>query len=199
MSEKIHRSWFTRIEQLPQTAERRFTTLFHHIPQRIRFLILTSILSVLTAFLVSNYPISIMPQYRVGDVAKHDLVAPAELIVKDDADGGDLAEQIRRNPVLLRAGEKVTSENLPLIEKVRRYQLSQRQPRRLLGLTALMVIIFFALYKSCASSQSSRLGPRTAFWVAASALMFQTFLVRIGMFGAAVMSTRPETSGLGGF
>jgi cyclic-di-AMP phosphodiesterase PgpH len=199
MSEKIQRSWFTRLEQLPQIVERRFTTLFHRIPQRTRFLLLTSILSVLTAFLVSNYPITILPQYRVGDVAKDDLVAPAELIVKDDVDGADLAEKIRRNPVLLRAGERVTSENLPLIERVRQYQLSQRQPRRLIGLLALMAILYFALYKSCASSQSSRLGPRTAFWVAASALMFQTFLVRIGMFGAAVLSTRPETSSLGGF
>ena len=188
MSEKIQRSWFTRLEHLTQRVERQFTTQFHRIPQRIRFLILTSILSVLTAFLVSNYPISIMPQYRVGDVARHDLVAPAELIV-DDVQGDESLRQIKRKPVLLRAGETVTAEKLPLIERVRQYQLSQRQPQRMIGLLALMVIIFFALYKSCASSQSSRLGPRTAFWVAASALMFQTFLVRVGMFGAAVLST----------
>jgi len=140
-----------------------------------------------------------MPQYHVGDVAKHDLVAPVELVIKDELSGDDLAQLLKGNPVLLRAGETVTAEKLPLIDGVRQYQLSQRQPRRLLGLLALMVIVFFALYKSCSASQSSRLGPRTAFWVAASALMFQTFLVRIGMFGAAVLSTRPETSGLGGF
>ena len=59
--------------------------------------------------------------------------------------------------------------------------------------------MFFALYKSAVTSQSSRLGPRTAFWVASSALMFQTLLVRVGMFGASVLSARPETGGLGGF
>jgi cyclic-di-AMP phosphodiesterase PgpH len=199
MSKKRQRSWLTRLEQIPQRAGRRFTTQFHRIPQRIRFLILTSILSALTAFLVSNYPVSILPQYHVGDVAGADLVAPVEFIVNDDIVEDELTKQIRSSPVLLHKGEEVTAEKLPLIEKVRQYQISERQPWRLIGLWALMGIIFFALFKSCASSQSSRLGPRTAFWVAASALMFQTLLVRLGMFGAAVLSTRPELSGLGGF
>jgi hypothetical protein len=199
MSKKRQRSWLTRLEQIPQRAGRRFTTQFHRIPQRIRFIILTAILSALTAYLVSNYSVSILPQYRVGDVASADLVAPVEFIVDDDIGEDELTKQIRSNPVLLHKGEEVTAEKLPLIEKVRQYQIAQRRPWRLAGLAALMGIMFFALFKSCASSQSSRLGPRTAFWVAASALMFQTLLVRLGMFGAAVLSTRPELGGLGGF
>lgn len=199
MSKKIKRSWFTRLENLPQRAERRFTTQFHRIPRNIRFFILISFLSILTTLLVSNFPITILPSYHVGDIAKHDLVAPVELIVKDDVGSDDLAEEIRRNPVLLRAGERVTAEKLPLIERVRQYQLAQRQPRRLIGLLALVGLMFFALYKSTVISQSSRLGPRTAFWVASSALMFQTLLARVGMFGASVLSTRPETDGYGGF
>ncbi len=199
MSKKRQRSWATRLEHLPQRAERGLTTQFHRIPQKIRFFILTSLFSVLTTFLVSNYPISILPQYSVGEIAKHDVVAPVEFVVRDDVGEDKLTEQIKSNPVLLRAGETVTTEKLPLIERVRQYQLSQRQPKRLIGLMALMGMLFFALFKSCGASQSSRLGPRTAFWVASSALMFQTLLVRIGMFGAAVLSTRPEPSGLGGF
>ncbi|MGH9752705.1 MAG: HD family phosphohydrolase [Blastocatellia bacterium] len=199
MSKKRQRSWASRIEHLPQAAERRISTQFHRIPQKIRFFILTSLLSVLTTLLVSNYPVSILPQYRVGDVAEYDIVAPAELIVEEDAIGDDLSDLLRRNPVLLHAGEVVTAEKLPLIERMRQYHLSQRQPRRLIGLLALVGMMFFALYKSAITSQSSRLGPRTAFWVAASALVFQTLLVRIGMFGAAVLSTRPETNSFGGF
>ncbi len=199
MSKKRQRSWFTRLENLPQRAERRFTTQFHRIPQKIRFFILISLLSVLTTLLVSNFPISILPSYRVGDVVEHDVVAPVELIVKDDVEDDNLAEQLKRTPVLLRAGETVTAEKLPLIERVRQYQLAERQPKRLLGLLALVGMMFFALYKSAVTSQSSRLGPRTAFWVASSALMFQTLLARVGMFGASVLSARPETGNLGGF
>jgi cyclic-di-AMP phosphodiesterase PgpH len=140
-----------------------------------------------------------MPSYHVGDVAEHDVVAPVELIVKDDVGDDDLAAQLKRNPVLLHAGETVTAEKLPLIERVRQYQLAERQPKRLIGLLALVGMMFFALYKSAVTSQSSRLGPRTAFWVASSALMFQTLLARLGMFGASVLSARPETGGLGGF
>jgi putative nucleotidyltransferase with HDIG domain len=199
MSKKRHWSWLTRLENLPQRAERRFTTQFHRIPQRIRFFILISLISILTTLLVSNFPISILPSYRVGDVVEHDVVAPVELIVKDDVGDDNLAERLKRNPVLLHAGETVTAEKLPLIERVRQYELGARQPKRLIGLLALVGMMFFALYKSAVTSQSSRLGPRTAFWVASSALMFQTLLVRVGMFGASVLSARPETGGLGGF
>jgi putative nucleotidyltransferase with HDIG domain len=199
MSKKRQWSWLTRLENLPQRAERRFTTEFHRIPQRIRFFILISLISVLTTLLVSNFPISILPSYSVGDVVEHDVVAPVELIVKDDVVDDNLAERLKRNPVLLHAGETVTADKLPLIERVRQYQLAARQPKRLIGLLVLVGMMFFALYKSAVTSQSSRLGPRTAFWVASSALMFQTLLVRIGMFGASVLSARPETGGLGGF
>jgi putative nucleotidyltransferase with HDIG domain len=199
MSKKRQWSWLTRLENLPQRAERRFTTQFHRIPQKIRFFILVSLLSALTTLLVSNFPISILPSYRVGDVVEHDVVAPVELIVKDDVGDDDLAEQLKRNPVILHAGETVTAEKLPLIERVRQYQLAQRQPKRFIGLLALVGIMFFALYKSAVTSQSSRLGPRTAFWVASSALMFQTLLARIGMFAASVLSARPETGEFGGF
>jgi putative nucleotidyltransferase with HDIG domain len=135
----------------------------------------------------------------VGDVVEHDVVAPVELIVKDDVVDDNLAERLKRNPVLLHAGETVTADKLPLIERVRQYQLAARQPKRLIGLLVLVGMMFFALYKSAVTSQSSRLGPRTAFWVASSALMFQTLLARVGMFGASVLSARPETGGLGGF
>src|SRR5262249_57793324 len=127
------------------------------------------------------------------------VVALVDLLVHDGVGKDDLADQLKRNAVLLRAGETVTAEKLPVIERVRQYQLAERQPKRLIGLLALVGMMFFALYKSAVTSQSSRLGPRTAFWVASSALMFQTLLARLGMFGASVLSARPETGGLGGF
>jgi hypothetical protein len=192
---KNKQRWMARLRRLPQTAGRRFTTQFHRIPQKLRFFLVTSLFCLLTTLFVSHYPISILPQYRAGQVAEYDLVVPADLIVNDEAH----AEQFKRNPVLVHAGETVVEEDLPLIEMVRRYQLSQRQPQRWIGLLALVGVMFFALYKSAITSQSSRLGPRTAFWVAGSALMFQTLLARLGMFGAAVLSTRPEANSFGGF
>src|SRR5215813_13005372 len=147
MSKNRQRSWVSRLEQLPQTAERRFTTQFHRIPQKIRFFILTALLSVLTTLLVSNYPIIIVPNYKAGDIAKSDVVAPVEMIVKDDASDDTLNDQLRANPVLAHAGEAVTAKNAQLIERVRQFQLAQRQPRRLIGLLALIGVIFFALYK----------------------------------------------------
>ncbi len=199
MRKSKQRSWMARLRRLPQTAEQGITTSFRRIPQKIRFLLITSLFALLTALFASNFPLSILPQYQVGEVAEYDIVVPAGLTVKEETHPNGFALQYKRNLVLLHAGETVTAEKLPLIEEVRRYQIMQRRPQRLIGLLALVGVIFFALYKSAVTSQSSRLGPRTAFWVAGSALVFQTMLVRVGMFGAAVLSTRPETTGFGGF
>ena len=169
---------------------------YYRIPQKLRLLLISAIFSAMTAFAVSHYPITILPQYRVGDVAQTDVVVPATLLVEDNLRPNP---QFKRHPVLLHAGESVTAEKLALIETVRGYQLAWRNPARLAGLGMLVAFLFFALYKSATTGPSSRLGPRTAFWVASSALTFQALLMRAGMFGAAVLSTRPETAAFGGF
>ncbi|HKX26083.1 MAG TPA: HDIG domain-containing protein [Blastocatellia bacterium] len=118
-------------------------------------------------------------------------------MAKEEACPYDAPALFKQNPVLLRAGEGVTSDKLPLIDAVRQYQLERRDPRHLIGLTLLILLMNFGLFKAAVTTQSSRLGPRTAYWVASSSLMIQTLLVRLGVFGAAVLSTRPETTGLG--
>ena len=189
----------SRLRRLPQIAGRRISTQFHRIPQQVRLLLVTAIFTVLTAFFASHYPLTILPEYQAGDIASADIVLPATLIVEDELRASGPPPRIKRNPVLLHAGETVTADKLSMIDAVRRYQQEQRSPTRLLGLMALVGMIFFALFKAATTTQSSRLGPRTAFWVAGTALMFQTLLVRAGMFGAAVLSTRPETAMVGDF
>lgn len=172
------------------------STQFRRIPQKVRFFIVSAIFTALTAFFASNYPINILPFYVVGDRARSDVVIPATMMVEDkmrkEAKFGD-------DPVILHSGEAVTEENLALIDAVRQHQQSRRNPLRLLGLLALVGFLFFGLYKSATTSQSSRLGPRTAYWVAATTLLAQALLIRTGMFGAAVLSARPETAWFGGF
>lgn len=197
MNKKKQGLWLTRIERFPQSAARQIRIQFHRIPQKFRFVIIASTFAILTTLLASRFPLSVMPVYQQGDLAESDIVVPADLMARYEAGGTWIPSQFKRNPVLLHAGETVTADKLPLIETVRSYQLAQRNPRRILGLLALIGLMFFALYKATTTSQSSRLGPRTAFWVASSALMIQTLIVRAGMFGAAVLGTRPETMGFG--
>jgi len=174
------------------------STLFHRIPQKIRFAMIATVFALVTAISASHFPLSIVPLYRTGDVVESDVVIPANLMSGNDPRTVSVPAQFKRNPILLHAGEIVTPEKVPVIEAIRSFQLAQRNPKRLLGLLALIGLMFFGLYKAALTSQSSRLGPRTAFWVSTSALMIQTLLVRLGMFGAAVLGTRPETLGFGG-
>jgi hypothetical protein len=104
---------------------------------------------------------------------------------------------LKRNRVLLRAGDVATEEVLPLLEEVRQHQIAASQPQRLFGLFIVVALIYFALYQTATRGRSNRLEPRTAFWVAASAVLIQTALVRVGAFIAAVLSVRPETMRLG--
>jgi hypothetical protein len=199
MSKKRQRLWVSRLKMIPQTAERLISTQFRRIPQRVRFFLVISLFAILTTLFVSHFPFSVLPEYRAGDIVEYDVVVPLELVLSEEVHADGIAMRYKRNPVLVHAGEKVTEEDLAAISMVRRYQISQRQPQRLIGLLALVVAIFIALHKTAVGSPSLRLGRRAAFWVACSALMFQTMLVRAGMFGAAVLSTRPETTGFGGF
>lgn len=188
-----------RLQRFPLSAAQWISTQYRRIPQRNRFLIAYITFAALTAFFASHFPLTVVPDYRVGQLAESAVVVPADLAARIEARRSAELAQISRSPVLLHAGETVTAEKLPLIAAIRDYQLAHRNPKRLLGLFALVGLMFFALYKSAISVKSSRLGPRTAFWVASSALMIQTFLIRVGMFGASVLGARPEAMQYGSF
>ncbi|HMV48601.1 MAG TPA: HDIG domain-containing protein [Blastocatellia bacterium] len=198
MKKKAQRLWSSRLQRFPQSAAQRLAALFHRIPQRVRFGVVITVFALVTAISASHFPLTIVPPYRAGDEVESDVVIPANLLLGSDPRVLSVPPQFRRIPILLHVGETVTPDKVPVIEAIRSFQLEQRNPRRLLGLLALIGLMFFGLYKAATTSQSSRLGPRTAFWVSASALMIQTLLVRLGMFGAAVLGTRPETFGFGG-
>jgi putative nucleotidyltransferase with HDIG domain len=191
------RPWMMRLKRLPQLAGEWISIQFHRIPQKVRFAFLTLVFSAITVFFVSHFPISVLPQYRVGDIAESDVVVPTYLMMRDEMRLLETPSLFKSNPVLLREGEVVTAEKLVLIDAIRNYQSDQRDPSHLIGLLVLILLMNFALFKTATAGKSSRLGPRTAYWVASSALMIQTILVRVGMFGAAVMSARPETMGYG--
>ena len=191
------RSWVTRLRLVSQSARKLTSTQFRRIPQKPRLIVVTSFCCLLTALFISHYPLSVIPEYHAGEIAFSDITVPAELIARDESDLSASPSLFNRNTLVMRAGEVVTPEKLPLIDAVRNYQLDEREPKRLIGLIFLISLLFFALYKAAVSSQSSRLTPQTAYWVAGTALVIQMMLVRGGMFGAAVLSTRPETMEFG--
>lgn len=197
MKKKNQLLWLIRIRRLPQSAVQWITTQFRRIPQKIRFVIVAATIAITTALFASHFPLSVVPAYQTGQIVESDIVIPADLMARGELRGAGLPDKFKRNPVLLHAGEAVTAEKLALIETIREYQIAQRNPKRIFGLLALVGLMFFALYKSAMNCDLSRLGPRTAFWVASSAMMVQTGIVRLGMFGAAVLSTRPETLSFG--
>ena len=179
-------------------AAERITTTYQRIPQKIRFYVITLLFALLTAFSASHYPLSILPEYKVGDFAGSDITVPVDLLGKDNAHPEDSQSLFKHNPLLLSVGEPVTEEKLRLIQIVRDYQIKQRNPGNIAGLMVVVLLMFFGLYKSAVSSNSGRLGPRAAYWVVISSVMFQAMMVRAGMFGAAVLSSRPETMAFGG-
>ncbi len=74
--------------------------------------------------------------------------------------------------------------------------------KRLLGMTAAVSVIFFALYKASTRSRSLRLPAETTFWVTGTAILLQTLVVRVGEFIADMFRLSPEMnrySGVMGF
>ena len=103
-----HRLWISRLRRLPQGAEREFHKLFHRIPQKVRFLLVSAIFSLFTTLAASHYPLTVLPEYRIGEIVASDVVVPATLMVEDEARAGIAPPRFKRNPVLLHAGEEVT-------------------------------------------------------------------------------------------
>lgn len=202
MSITLKACWNPRLRHLPRDAAAWLARLFHRLPQQQRLWLICALLVLPTGVLCSHFPLTLIPNFSAGDRATTDIIVPAELQA-DSLDAysatiaPDVAAQLRHTRVVARAGEVLQESDLPLISAIREYQLWHRQPRRLLGLFAIVAVLYFALYKVAVGNPTNRLGSRTAFWVAASMLFFQTMLVRAGMFGAAVLSARPETMGFG--
>ena len=202
MSINSTRRWQARLRHWPKDAGDWLAERYQRLPQRHRFLLISALLILPTAFLCTHFPFTLLPGYQVGETVMADIVVPADLQADSlDAFSNDLppeiAAELRHTRVILRAGDTVTARTLPQLQAIRQYQLSQRQPRRLLGLLLIVALLYYALYKVALSSKSNRLGPRAAFWVAGSLLLLQILVARAGMFAAAVFSVRPETMGFG--
>jgi putative nucleotidyltransferase with HDIG domain len=200
MNKVKKRFWIVRLWRLPQIAGERTTRLLAFIPPRVRLYLFSLLLIIPTTLLVSPYPVSLVPLYHLGDTVREDVVVPADLQLELSAQPGmPPGESSHRPRIVLHAGEVVNDKIRPIIEAIRKHQLAERRPQRLIGLLGLMVLVFLALYRAAQSSGSGRLDSRRAFWVAATAILIQAAINRIGMFIAAVFSSRPETMWFGDF
>ncbi|MEP7274145.1 MAG: HDIG domain-containing metalloprotein, partial [Acidobacteriota bacterium] len=203
MNKHRKRLWVGRLGRLPQSAVERISQLFEFIPPALRLYLSSLLLILATTVLVSQFRLSPMTEYRAGDVVREDVILPLDLELVPSGGPRSIQEsnsrQIARSAsrVVLRAGEVVTDEVVPILDAVRRHHLSQRQPRRLVGLFVLVALVFFALYRTSMIETTVGLSQRRAYWVAATAVAIQMVLVRIGMFSAAVLSTRAETNWFG--
>ncbi len=203
MNKHRKRLWVGRLGRLPQSAAERISKVFESIPPAVRLYLSSILLILATTLLVSQFRLSSMPQYGAGDLVREDVILPLGLeLVPSAGTRSTLPTAWRQEDgssqrVVLRAGEVVTEEMVPLLETVRRHHLAQRQPKRMVGLLVLVALVFFALYRTAMSETSVRLSQRRAYWVAATAVAIQMVLVRIGLFSAAVLSTRAETNWFG--
>jgi cyclic-di-AMP phosphodiesterase PgpH len=199
---KHSKLWIKRLGRLPQTAAEWISQLTSFIPGNVRLYLSSALLILVTTILVSQFRLTSMPQYRAGDVVLEDIVVPldVELVrsvpsqARSDTSNNTLIPERR---ILIRAGEVVSPELVPLLDAVRQHHLTQKKPARLLGLLVLVTLVFIALYRTSLNESGVRLSQRRAYWVAATATMLQMILVRAGMFSAAVLSTRAETNWFG--
>lgn len=200
MNKLRKRLLIARLGQLPQSAGERISRIFSFIPPTFRLYLCSALLIVVTTFFVSLFPLSSLPVYQVGETVSQDIVVPMGLEVapaENNRIGGPPAASLYRQRVLLRAGERLTAELLPLLDAVRDYQIAQRQPHRLVGLFLVVTLVFLALYRAAMNDTTGRLSGRGSYWVAATAVAIQMGLLRIGLFIAAVLSNRSEMVWLG--
>ena len=79
MSLVAHIPWSARLWRKPQIAGQQISTQLHRIPPSFKFVFYFALLVLPTAFFISHFPLSLLPDYRVGEVAVADVLVPADL------------------------------------------------------------------------------------------------------------------------
>ncbi|MEK6576468.1 MAG: HDIG domain-containing metalloprotein, partial [Nitrospirota bacterium] len=93
-------------------------------------------------------------ELKVGDTATWTLKAPTDLEIEDTRtaeEGGSSAlhplyYKIKRGEIILKKGDRITEDHLPILEKIARYQRKNSVTQMLSGLFLIVLIIIYIFY-----------------------------------------------------
>ena len=173
----------------------RPTTLF-----LVGFTLLTLVTTLLLAQIHTQLPAQM---YNEGDIVRASVVSPADITAVDERatqtsraalpDAPPTLLSLKRNQVVARSGDTVTTKMLAQFDAISKYSDTGRRPQHFIGIFLLVGALYFGAWKfiehrSLTSTLSLSKG--RAFTLVASAILIQTVLMRAGAILAETMAAQ---------
>ncbi len=120
----------------------------------LQILLLTVLLLGIITYMLAPTILYFHTELKVGDTATWTLKAPTDLEIEDTRTaekGGSLAlhpiyYKIKRGEIILKRGDRITEDHLPILEKIARYQRKNSVTQMLSGLFLIVLIIIYIFY-----------------------------------------------------
>lgn len=168
------------------------------------FIIGFTILSLVTTLLLAQIHLQLPARiYSEGDIVNASVVSPADITAVDEhatqaaravsPDAPPSLVVLKRNQVVARSGDTVTTKMLAQFDAISKYSDTGRRPQHFIGLLLIVAALYFGAWKfiehrSLTSTLSLSKG--RAFTLVASAILIQVVLLRSGAILAETLAAQ---------
>src|ERR1041384_7192649 len=196
----------TRLTRARNAAARVLARPLNWFRPVTQFIIAFTVLSIATTFLLSYTHTQVpIEMYREGDVVRTSVIAPADIGYEDqqlteaaraaNPSASPVTGWLRRNQVVAREGDTVTTKMLAQIEAIRTYSHHERRPEHYLGLLFLVAALYWGVWKFVEHRSLDKalpLSPGKTYTLLTSAILIETLLLRVGVIVAKSIAAQYE-------
>jgi len=183
----------TRFTAARNAAVRRVVRYFNWFRPTTQFIVGFTLLTLATTLLLAQIHTQIPEHYNEGDIVRASVVSPADIMAPDERatraaravapEAPPTLITIKRNQVIARSGDTVTSSMLAQFEAISKYSRTGRRPQHFIGLLLLVGALYWGAWKFIehrSQTATLSLSKARAFTLVASAILIQTILMRTG-------------------
>jgi putative nucleotidyltransferase with HDIG domain len=204
MSSRRRPKFTNRFTDARRAAIRRLALLRDWFRPTTLFIIGFTFLSLVTTLLLAQIHTQLPSQmYSEGDIVRASVVSPADITAVDERatqaaraitpDSPPSLIALKRNQVVARSGDTVTTKMLAQFDAISKYSDTGRRPQHFIGLLLIIAALYLGAWKFIehrAQTSTLSLSKGRAFTLVASAILIQVILMRTGAILAETIAAQ---------
>jgi putative nucleotidyltransferase with HDIG domain len=204
MSSRRRPKFTNRYTDARRAALRRLARLRDWFRPTTLFIAGFTVLSLVTTLLLAQIHTQLPAQmYNEGDIVHASVVSPADISAVDERatqaaravspDSPPALIALKRNQVVARSGDTVTTKMLAQFDAISKYSDNGRRPQHFIGLLLIVAALYLGAWKFIehrAQTSTLSLSKGRAFTLVASAILIQVILMRAGAILAETIAAQ---------
>ncbi|HEX8422964.1 MAG TPA: HDIG domain-containing protein [Pyrinomonadaceae bacterium] len=204
MSSRRRPKFTNRFTDARRAVILRLTRLRDWFRPTTLFIICLTLLSLVTTLLLAQIHTQLPAQmYSEGDIVRASVVSPADISAVDERataaaravtpDAPPALIALKRNQVVARSGDTVTTKMLAQFDAISKYSDTGRRPQHFIGLLLIVAALYLGAWKFIehrAQTAPLPLSKGRAFTLVASAILIQVILMRTGAILAETIAAQ---------